>query len=81
LPKETNQRKGTLPLVPPQAGYPVLLDAAGALQTRGVYAPYGVLKQCKALFRQPLRCSAAWPWGNYRSGLRHSNALDYRFRC
>ena len=34
LPKETNQRKGTQALVPPKAGFPVLLDAAGALQTR-----------------------------------------------
>jgi len=34
----------------------VLLDAAGALQTRLR------LKQCKALFRQPLRCSAACQW-------------------
>ena len=31
-------------LVPPMAGYPVLLDAAGALQTRLR------LKQCKSLF-------------------------------
>jgi hypothetical protein len=34
LPKETNQRKGTQALVPPQAGFPVLLKAAGMLQTR-----------------------------------------------
>jgi len=40
-------------LVTPKAGCPVLLDAARALQTRLR------LKQCKALFRQPLRCSAA----------------------
>jgi hypothetical protein len=35
LPKEKERkRKGTQPLVPPVAGVPVLLDAAGALQTR-----------------------------------------------
>ena len=43
-------------LVPPKAGCPVLLDAAGALQTRLR------LKQCKSPFRQPLRCSAACQW-------------------
>jgi len=34
LAQKKKQEKGTPPLVPPKAGYPVLLDAAGALQTR-----------------------------------------------
>src|SRR3989339_2260669 len=34
-PKKTNQKKRhPVSLVPPQAGFPALLDAAGALQTR-----------------------------------------------
>jgi hypothetical protein len=38
------------------APHGVLLAAAGALQTRLR------LKQCKSLFRQPLRCSAPGQW-------------------
>src|SRR3989339_875312 len=56
-PKKTNQKKRPpVSLVPPLAGCPALLDAAGALQTRLR------LKQCKSPFRQPLRCSAACQW-------------------
>ncbi|MFA6500077.1 MAG: hypothetical protein WCV64_12185, partial [Desulfurivibrionaceae bacterium] len=57
LAQRNEPKKGPpVSLVPPLAGGPVLLDAAGALQTRLR------LKQCKALFRQPLRCSAAGQW-------------------
>ena len=45
LAQRNEPKKGPpVSLVPPQAGYPVLLDAAGALQTRLR------LKQCKSLF-------------------------------
>jgi hypothetical protein len=32
--RKRTKRKGTLSLVPPQAGFPAFLDAAGSLQTR-----------------------------------------------
>jgi hypothetical protein len=41
--RKRTKRKGTQPLVPPQAGFPALLDAAGRLQTRcaqTVQAPF-----------------------------------------
>src|SRR3989339_777054 len=55
-PKKTNQKKRhPVSFVPPQAGYPALLDAAGALQTR-------CAQTVQIPFRQPLRCSAACQW-------------------
>jgi len=45
LPKETNQRKGSLSLAASLlsafGGYPVLLKKTGRCETRGVYAPQG----------------------------------------
>jgi len=63
LAQRNEPKKGLPATCPAASGMPgvyaphgVLLDAAGALQTRLR------LKQCKALFRQPLRCSAACQW-------------------
>ncbi|OGQ87824.1 MAG: hypothetical protein A2512_09270 [Deltaproteobacteria bacterium RIFOXYD12_FULL_56_24] len=56
LPKETNQRKGTrCPLS--RRGR----DALRSSMLPGL-CKLASLKQCKALFRQPLRCSAAGQW-------------------
>ncbi len=75
-PKKRTKERASCVSCPAEGGIPgvyaphgVLLDAAGALQTRLR------LKQCKALFRQPLRCSAACQWdfdciGKHRVWLR-----------
>jgi hypothetical protein len=63
LPKETNQGKGTQALVPPKAGYPEFMPRMGySSMLPGLCKLGSRLKQCKAPFLQPLRCSAACQW-------------------
>jgi hypothetical protein len=56
LPKETNQRKGTLCLLSRRGR-----DSLCSSMLPGL-CKLAALKQCKSPFRQPLRCSAACQW-------------------
>ncbi|PKN50594.1 MAG: hypothetical protein CVU58_00135 [Deltaproteobacteria bacterium HGW-Deltaproteobacteria-16] len=57
--RKRTKRKGTQSLVPPQAGCPEFMPRMGYSSMLPGVCKLAALKQCKLLFRQLLRCSAA----------------------
>jgi hypothetical protein len=80
-PKKMNQqrsgeRKDSRSLGPTKRDFPALLESAGSLKTRVVYAPLrgaqtvGVFAYLKLLFRQILCCSACVKWHKNKTILK-----------